>query len=167
MWPVFLTQHIVCWDLTENFLIQFLFFLSKCAVKEFSKNFLPKCTWFFCVKPWSSDDIFFFNLLFFFLTERQAKKAKEGALFSDVKTVFWSTFVLSQDQEKNSYLSFFSRIAQFFNLKIGISWKFLLSRQSRFRRTTSFPHSLPADFSPSLTNLVNTNYRGKTRVFDF
>lgn len=57
---------------------------------------------------------------------------------------------------------FFSRIAQFFNLQIGFTWKFHLSRHSRFRRPSLFPHSLPADFSPSLTNLVNTIYKGKT-----
>merc|ERR1712083_845433 len=67
------------------------------------------------------------------------------------------TFVLSQDKKT---WEFFSRIAQFFNLQIGFTWKFHLSRHSRFRRPSLFPHSLPADFSPSLTNLVNTIYKG-------
>ena len=101
--------------------------------------------------------------LFFFLTERQAKKAKEEVTSS--QSFGQLTIVLSQDKKT---WEFFSRIAQFFNLQIGFTWKFHLSRHSRFRRPSLFPHSLPADFSPSLTNLVNTIYKGKTaQIFYF
>ena len=98
--------------------------------------------------------------IFFFLTERQAKKAKEEVTSS--QSFGQLTIVLSQDKKT---WEFFSRIAQFFNLQIGFTWKFHLSRHSRFRRPSLFPHSLPADFSPSLTNLVNTIYKGKTAQF--
>ena len=97
------------------------------------------------------------DIFFFFLTERQAKKAKEEVTSS--QSFGQLTIVLSQDKKT---WEFFSRIAQFFNLQIGFTWKFHLSRHSRFRRPSLFPHSLPADFSPSLTNLVNTIYKGKT-----
>ena len=93
---------------------------------------------------------FFFNINFpsFFLTERQAKKAK-GELVTSRQS-FGQLCPFSRSNYE------FFQLAQFFNLKIGLSWKFLLSLQSRSRRTTPFPHFLPADFSPSLTSLVNT-----------
>merc|ERR1739844_842247 len=80
--------------------------------------------------------------------ERQAKKAK-GELVTSRQS-FGQLCPFSRSNYE------FFQLAQFFNLKIGLSWKFLSSRQSRSRRTTSFPHFLPADFSPSLTSLVNT-----------
>ena len=98
---------------------------------------------------------------FFFLDRAPGQESKRRRSIKWRQASLLVNLLLSFLKIKKTW-EFFSRIAQFFNLQIGFTWKFHLSRHSRFRRPSLFPHSLPADFSPSLTNLVNTIYKGKT-----
>ena len=107
------------------------------------------------LKQKTTPDIFFFS----WQSARPRKQKKKWRQASLLVNLLLSFLKIKKTWE------FFSRIAQFFNLQIGFTWKFHLSRHSRFRRPSLFPHSLPADFSPSLTNLVNTIYKGKTAQF--